>query len=222
MISVAPSILAADFARLGAEVRAVEAAGIDRLHLDVMDGHFVPNISFGMPIVAALRAVTTMTLDVHLMIARPERHLRAFAEAGAQRLSLHVEAVAEAAAALRAVRALGCRAGLALNPETPASALSDEALAEADELLVMTVQPGFGGQDFRADMLTKLRALRARVGERLPLVVDGGIDARTAPLCVAAGARVLVAGSAVFRHPSGEPARAIREIRAALAETPTG
>ena len=218
MLIVAPSLLAADFTRLGEEVRAAEAAGADRLHLDVMDGHFVPNLSFGMPVIAAIRAITTLPLDVHLMIAQPERHLRAFAEAGADVLSVHVEAVENAADALRQIRALGRRAGLALNPGTPAGAIGDAALAEADELLVMTVQPGFGGQAFRADVLPKLRELRARVGETIPLVVDGGIDVRTAPLCAGAGASVLVAGSAIFRHPSADYALALGEVRAAALE----
>ena len=218
MFLVAPSLLAADFTRLGEEARAAEAAGADRLHLDVMDGHFVPNLSFGMPVIAAIRAITTLPLDVHLMIERPERHLRAFVEAGADVLTVHVEAVDDAADALRQIRALGCRAGLALNPDTPARAIDDTALAGADELLVMTVQPGFGGQAFRADVLPKLRELRERVGEAIPLVVDGGVDACTAPLCVAAGARVLVAGSAIFRHTSADYAQALGEIRAAALE----
>ena len=131
-------------------------------------------------------------------------------------ITVHVETAADAAAALGQIRALGCGAGLALNPDTPAAAISEEALAAADELLVMTVQPGFGGQPFRADVLPKLRELRSRVGAEMPLVVDGGIDSRTAPACVAAGASVLVAGSAIFRHASGDPAHAIAELRAAL------
>ena len=218
MFLVAPSLLAADFTRLGEEARAAEAAGADRLHLDVMDGHFVPNLSFGMPVIAAIRAIITLPLDVHLMIEQPERHLHSFVEAGADVLTVHVEAVDDAADALRQIRALGCRAGLALNPDTPARAIDDTALAGADELLVMTVQPGFGGQAFRADVLPKLRELRERVGEAIPLVVDGGVDARTAPLCVAAGARVLVAGSAIFRHTSADYAQALSEIRAAALE----
>ena len=218
MFLVAPSLLAADFTRLGEEARAAEAAGADRLHLDVMDGHFVPNLSFGMPVIAAIRAIITLPLDVHLMIEQPERHLHSFVEAGADVLTVHVEAVDDAADALRQIRALGCRAGLALNPDTPARAIDDTALAGADELLVMTVQPGFGGQAFRADVLPKLRELRERVGEAIPLVVDGGVDACTAPLCVAAGARVLVAGSAIFRHTSADYAQALGEIRAAALE----
>lgn len=218
MLILAPSLLAADFTRLGEEVRAVAAAGADRLHLDVMDGHFVPNLSFGMPVIAAVRGITPLPLDVHLMIEQPERHLEAFAQAGADMLTVHVEAVRDAVAALRQIRALGRRAGLALNPSTPSEAITGEALTEADELLVMTVQPGFGGQEFRADVLPKLRNIRARVGGGMPLVVDGGVDAHTAPLCVAAGARVLVAGSAIFRHPSADYMLAIGEIRSAAWE----
>lgn len=219
MLILAPSLLAADFARLGEEVRAVEWAGADRLHLDVMDGHFVPNLSFGIPVVAAIRQVTDLPLDVHLMIERPERHLEAFARAGADVLTVHVETVKDAVRALRRIRALGQRAGLALNPDTPSDALTADALAAADELLVMTVEPGFGGQDFRADVLPKLRELHTRVGDAIAIVVDGGIDAQSARHCVAAGARVLVAGSAIFHHPSADYAQAMEEIRRAARVT---
>ena len=221
MLVLAPSLLAADFTRLGEEVRAVAGAGADRLHLDVMDGHFVPNLSFGMPVIAAIRRITELPLDVHLMMERPERHLEAFARAGADALTVHVETVPDAAAALRQIRDLGLRAGLALNPATPWQTIPEAALAEADEILVMTVEPGFGGQEFRSEVLPKLRALRDQVGERVDLVVDGGIDALTAPLCVAAGASVLVAGSAVFQHPSADYAIALGEIRRAVREAVT-
>ena len=221
MLILAPSLLAADFTRLGEEVRAVEGAGADRLHLDVMDGHFVPNLSFGMPVIAAIRQITALPLDVHLMIEQPERHLEAFARAGADVLTVHVETVSDVAGTLRRIGDLGLCVGLALNPATPWEAIPDAALAESDELLVMTVEPGFGGQEFCSEVLPKLRELREWVGETVDLVVDGGIDASTAPQCVAAGARVLVAGSAIFQHPSADYSLAMDEIRSAAREAVT-
>lgn len=197
-----PSLLSADFSRLPEQVTAVQEAGADGIHLDVMDGHFVPNLTFGPLVVAAVRRLTDLPLDVHLMVERPETLLPAVAEAGADLITVHVEATPHVHRAVQQIRALGCRAGVALNPGTPVTAV-EPLLAEVDLILVMSVNPGFAGQAFLPLALDKLRALRAMVpskGQRPWLQVDGGIDARTAPLAVAAGADVLVAGSAVFNH----------------------
>ncbi|HEY8552368.1 MAG TPA: ribulose-phosphate 3-epimerase [Thermaerobacter sp.] len=197
-----PSLLSADFARLAEQVRAAEAAGAAGLHLDVMDGHFVPNLTFGPPIIAAVRRLTSLPLDVHLMVERPENLVPAVAEAGADVVTVHVEATPHVHRALQMVRALGCRAGVALNPGTPATAV-EPLLTEVDLILVMSVNPGFAGQAFLPLALDKLRALRAMlpaVGPRPWLEVDGGIDPRTGPLAAAAGADLLVAGSAVFNE----------------------
>ena len=199
---VLPSLLSADFARLAEQVRAAEAAGAAGLHLDVMDGHFVPNLTFGPPIIAAVRRLTSLPLDVHLMVERPENLVPAVAEAGADVVTVHVEATPHVHRALQMVRALGCRAGVALNPGTPATAV-EPLLTEVDLILVMSVNPGFAGQAFLPLALDKLRALRAMlpaVGPRPWLEVDGGIDPRTGPLAAAAGADLLVAGSAVFNE----------------------
>jgi ribulose-phosphate 3-epimerase len=204
-IALAPSILSADFARLGEQLAEVEAAGADRIHVDVMDGHFVPNITIGPLVIRALRRVTRLPLEAHLMITEPDRYLEAFAEAGADGLTVHVEGAIHLHRTLESIVKLGRRVGLALNPATPAAVL-DEVLPELDLVLVMTVDPGFGGQDFIASTVPKIRRIRElidRVRPACELEVDGGIHPATAPLVVEAGARVLVAGSAVFDDPAG-------------------
>ncbi|MEJ0048661.1 MAG: ribulose-phosphate 3-epimerase [Rhodospirillales bacterium] len=200
---VAPSLLAADFARLGAEVAAIEAAGADWLHLDVMDGHFVPNISFGPVVIKALRKHTRMPFDVHLMIAPVDPLLAAFAEAGSDHIMFHPEAGPHPHRTLQAIKALGCRAGLVLNPGSPV-VLVEPLLDMVDIVLVMSVNPGFGGQKFIASQLDKIAALRRLIdasGREIRLEVDGGVDPVTAPRCIAAGADTLVAGTAVFGAP---------------------
>ncbi|WP_135467131.1 ribulose-phosphate 3-epimerase [Crenalkalicoccus roseus] len=212
---IAPSLLAADFARLGEEVRAIEAAGADWLHLDIMDGHFVPNISFGPALVRALRRHCGLPFDVHLMIAPADPYLEAFAEAGADLISVHPEAGPHLHRTLQSIRALGRRAGVVLNPATPVSAV-EHVLDLCDLVLVMTVNPGFGGQSFLESQLPKIAALRrmiAESGRAIALQVDGGVTAETAPRCRAAGADVLVAGTAVFGAP--DYARAIAALRGA-------
>jgi ribulose-phosphate 3-epimerase len=199
-IVIAPSILSADFSRLGEEVRAVEAAGADWIHVDVMDGRFVPNITIGPPVVKALRKITKLPLDVHLMIVEPEKYLEDFARAGADTITVHVEACPHLHRTLQHIRGLGKRAGVVLNPSTHESTLS-YALEVADLVLVMSVNPGFGGQSFLPGVLPKVRAIRAmidRAGRPIDLEIDGGIAEDTAALATAAGARALVAGSAVF------------------------
>ena len=208
MVRVAPSVLASDFLRLGEEVAAVERGGADRLHLDVMDGRFVPNISFGIPVVQALRKATRLPLETHLMIVEPERWAEPFAKAGATTLIVHAEATPHLHRAVHQVKELGLKAGVALNPATPLGAL-DEMLEDLDLALVMTVNPGFGGQKFLEATLRKVSELRRRIDARnLPceLEVDGGVDERTAPRLVAAGATVLVAGTSVFGHRDGAEA----------------
>jgi len=214
-VRIAPSILSADLGRLAEEVRTAEAAGADWIHVDVMDGRFVPNITFGPSIVRAVRAATTLPVDVHLMVVEPERHLEAFAEAGADGLSVQVEACTHLQRTLHAIRQLGKRAGAVLNPHSSEENLR-WVLADLDLVLVMTVNPGFGGQEFLPSMLpkiTKVRELIDRSGHAIDLEVDGGIAPATAGAVVKAGARVLVAGNAVFGQP--DHAAAIRALRAA-------
>ena len=195
---MAPSLLAADFARLGEQAAAVEAAGADWLHLDVMDGHFVPNISFGPLVLTALRKHVHIPFDVHLMIAPADPYIAAFAEAGADHIIVHAEAGPHLHRSLQLIRSLGKRAGVALNPGTPAAAVA-HVLDTADLVLVMTVNPGFGGQAFIPGQLEKVAEVRSMVaGRPIAITVDGGINAETAPQAVAAGAGVLVAGTAVF------------------------
>ena len=210
---VAPSLLAGDFSQLGEEARRVEAAGADWLHLDVMDGHFVDNISFGPAVVAAMHKAIKLPLDVHLMISRPDHYLPRFVEAGAHSIHVHLEAKHEVAETLKNIRAAGCLAGLAINPATPLSA-AREHLPNIDLLLVMTVVPGFGGQEFIAATMDKVAdaaRLRAENGWGYHIEVDGGIKADTARLSRGHGANVMVAGTSVFR--AGDPAEAIRGLR---------
>jgi len=210
---IAPSILAADFARLGEEVRAIDTAGADYIHIDVMDGHFVPNISFGTPIMESIRGVTKKPFDVHLMIAPVDGYLEAFAKAGADIITVHAEAGPHLDRSLQAIRALGKKAGVSLNPATPASVLK-HVLDRLDLILVMTVNPGFGGQAFIPAMLEKISEIRDMVrGRNIDIEVDGGITRDTAAAVVKAGANVLVAGSAIFK--SKDYAAEIRAIRTA-------
>ncbi len=214
-VLVAPSILSADFAALGEAVAAAERGGADLIHVDVMDGHFVPNISIGIPVVRSLRRIVHVPLDVHLMISEADRYLEAFGEAGAAMLTVHVEALPHLHRTIQAIRALGIKAGVALNPATPVSAL-DEIAADLDHVLVMSVNPGFGGQTFIPRSESKVRDVRAlldRTGSRAAVEIDGGLDRHNVARVVAAGARIIVAGSAIFGD--ADPERATRELKAA-------
>jgi ribulose-phosphate 3-epimerase len=214
---ITPSLLAADFAKLGEEVRAITAAGADWLHLDIMDGHFVPNISFGPGLIKALRRHTTIPFDVHLMIAPVDPYLQAFADAGADLISLHPEAGAHLHRSLQTIQGLGKKAGVVLNPATPIAAI-EHVLDLCDLILVMSVNPGFGGQSFLESQLPKIEKLRRLIeasGRDIRLQVDGGVTAKTAPLCLNAGADVLVAGTAVFGAP--DYAAAIKALRGGAA-----
>ena len=215
MIAIAPSILAADFARLGDDVKAVEHAGADRIHCDVMDGHFVDNISFGPAVVATVRKLTSLPLEAHLMIEHADHYLPRFVEAGANLVTVHVEAEAkhDVAATLEQIRKAGCRVGLTLNPATPFSAV-EPYLERIDLLLVMTVHPGFGGQAFRPEMMEKVRRAAEWKGAHNPnldIEVDGGINSETARISLDHGANVLVAGTSVFH--TKDYAAAIQELR---------
>lgn len=215
-IKIAPSILSADFARLGQEVIEVETAGGDYVHVDVMDGHFVPSITLGPLVVEAVRRETSLPLDVHLMVEEPERHLADFCAAGADGLTVHVETCPHLHRTVQQIKELGCWAGVALNPSTPITSL-EEILPYVDLVLVMTVNPGFGGQSLIDGTLSKIRRVRAmldELGSSANLEVDGGVDAGTTPRVVKAGANVLVAGSAIFEASEGI-ATAIAQMRAA-------
>jgi len=214
-IQIAPSILAADFAALGDAIRLVESGGADLIHVDVMDGHFVPNITIGVPVVRSLRRVVTVPLDVHLMIEDPDRYAEAFVEAGASMLSVHLEVLPHLHRTIQHIKGLGARAGVALNPSTPVGAL-EEVAGDLDHVLVMSVNPGFGGQTFIPRSESKIRAVRAlldRAGNPAPIEVDGGVDATNVGRLVAAGASIFVAGAAIFGDP--DPKGAVRGLRAA-------
>lgn len=211
---ISPSILTCDFAHLAEELAFVERSGADMVHLDVMDGVFVPNLSFGPPVIARMRPLTSMFFDVHLMMQHPERLIGAFADAGADLINFHIESDAPAAETIAAIKALGKQAALTLKPKTPAEAVFPY-LDSLDMVLVMTVEPGFGGQKFMADMMPKMRALRDEIDRRglsVKIQVDGGVAAATAPACVDAGADIAVVGSALFNAP--DPMALVREIHA--------
>jgi len=215
MIEIAPSILSADFTRLGEEISTVQKAGASILHVDVMDGRFVPNITVGLPIVKALARATSLPIDAHLMIVEPGQYAQQFAKAGARMVSIHIEADPNAHRTLSSVRAEGAMAGIVINPATPLSAI-DEAIKFADYALVMSVNPGFGGQEFIPESLDKVRRLRKMIDERglkTRIEIDGGINAENIAEVTGAGAEIIVAGSAIFGAP--DPAVALRELREA-------
>ena len=212
-IQLAPSILSADFARLGSEIDAVTRGGADQIHVDVMDGHFVPNITIGVPVVKSLRKATKLPLDVHLMIEDPDRYIEAFIDAGANMVSVHVEVLPHLHRTITQIKKLGAKAGVVLNPSTPVSAI-EEVAGDVDFVLVMSVNPGFGGQVFIPGSVRKIRNVRAlldRAGNRAPIEVDGGIDLTTVESVVNAGASWLVAGHAIFG--GGKPEEAARALK---------
>ncbi|HEY7193461.1 MAG TPA: ribulose-phosphate 3-epimerase [Gemmatimonadales bacterium] len=214
-LQIVPSLLSADFAALGSEIAAVERGGADMIHVDIMDGHFVPNLTMGPPVLKSLRRVAHVPLDVHLMIEEPDRYVEAFVEAGASCVTVHAEAAVHLHRTIQLIKSLGAKAGVALNPATPVVAL-EEIAGDLDYVLVMTVNPGFGGQTFIPRSESKVRLVRDLLrlnGSTAPIEVDGGIDTTTAPRIVAAGADILVAGQAIFGSPDAE--RATRELRAA-------
>jgi ribulose-phosphate 3-epimerase len=213
-VKIAPSILSADFSRLGDQVREVVKAGADYIHVDVMDGHFVPNITIGIPVVQSLHKITTVPLDVHLMIEKPENYIERFAAAGANIITVHAEACVHLDSTLKAIKKTGARAGVALNPATPLS-LIDEILPMVDMIVIMTVNPGFGGQEFIYSVVNKLERLAQIIHNRkinAEIEVDGGITVGTSPIAVKAGANVLVAGSAIFGSSQGI-SKAFKELR---------
>lgn len=214
-VRIAPSILAADFSRLGEEIRAVEAGGADYIHIDVMDGHFVPNLTIGAGVVKALRPHTRLPFDVHLMISPVDAFVAGFAEAGANIITVHPEAGPHVHRTVQLIRSLGCKPGIALNPGTPAEVI-DNLIDSVDLILVMSVNPGFGGQSFIDSQIAKIRAIRQRIdasGRAIDLEVDGGITAKTAPDVIAAGADVLVAGTATFTGGAALYGRNIAALR---------
>jgi len=219
-VRIAPSILSADFARLAEAVAHIEAGGADFVHVDVMDGHFVPNITIGPPVVAALKRVTKLPLDVHLMISDPDRYLEAFVQAGAAMLTVHAEVLPHLHRTLTQIRSLGAKAGVAINPSTPVAMIGD-VTAQMDHLLVMSVNPGFGGQTFIPHSLAKISAARdllAASGSRAAIEVDGGVDRENAAAIVRAGASILVAGASVFgMADAAEATRALRRAASAAA-----
>jgi ribulose-phosphate 3-epimerase len=217
-IEIAPSILSADFARLGEEIEAVERGGAGILHVDVMDGHFVPNITVGLPVVKSLAAATRLPIDAHLMITEPGRYAAEFVRAGAKMVSVHVEADAHLHRTLMSIKSAGAQAGVVLNPATPVGAL-EEVLQFADYVLVMSVNPGFGGQEFIPQSVTKVRQLRQMITDRkldVRIEIDGGIDKSNIETVVAAGVEIVVAGSAVFR--AGDAELAVKELRNATVQ----
>jgi ribulose-phosphate 3-epimerase len=214
-VRIAPSILSADFTKLGQDIAAVERGGADLIHVDVMDGHFVPNLTVGVPVLRSIRKVATVPLDVHLMIEDPDRFLDAFVAAGAAMISVHFEVLPHLHRTLQAIKELGARAGVAINPSTPVGML-EEVAGMVDHVLVMSVNPGFGGQTFIPRSESKVQAVRAlldRQGNAAPIEVDGGVDPSNAARLVDAGAAILVAGTSIFG--TGDPERAVRELRAA-------
>ena len=217
-ILIAPSVMAADLTRLGEQVTEALDAGAHMLHVDVMDGRFVPNITFGPLMVEALRRVTDAPLDVHLMIVEPERYIKQFAQAGASTITVHIEATPHLHRVIEQIKEAGCRAGVAINPHTPAGAI-EEVISMLDVINVMTVNPGFGGQSFIPATMSKIARLRAMVNDRqsnVDIEVDGGINLETAPYAIQAGANVLIVGTAVFGHPHGITT-GVRQIQAAIA-----